>query len=38
VALPPGAPNLWDLWPVVDLAQPLTDSEAFGYLKRYGYL
>lgn len=38
VALPPGAPNLWDLWPVVDLAQPPTDSEAFGYLKRYGYL
>lgn len=38
VALPPGAPNLWDLPPVDDVAQAPTDSEAFGYLKRYGYL
>jgi len=38
LALPPGAPNLWDLPPVDDVAQAPTDSGAFGYLQRYGYL
>lgn len=38
VALPPGAPNLWDLTPAADLAQPPSASDAFPYLRNYGYL
>ncbi|TAL34667.1 MAG: FkbM family methyltransferase [Phenylobacterium sp.] len=38
VALPPGAPNLWNLPPAADLARPPSDSGEFPYLRlKYGY-